>query len=316
MCKPRTQIIVLCNLLLGLFSTTTVAGTLSCPASQHLVSVERDGRVTQGSLEKLRQAYRQGARLRVGWEFDFAGDDEPEISHWADAGFISEFQGVISAQVGDIERQAPRMDEGRIDFNGTAQRWSGLISSDGSLLGRFSDGEPSRHSVASIWCLVEPPSVCEQRWRLVYRNDADGNPVAGEKTHLTDALRHGRSLRMAWGFRRSESPDLAVEHVAEPVFVTATAGEVSAQVPEHIGQQAYLGAGSDTYEDPAVMWRGLLSTNGRFDAAWVHRGTGETLRRLPQRAAVSWYAFGPAPSCEYNDPVDLAIPDGVRRVSK
>ncbi|MEZ0476598.1 transposase [Luteimonas sp. B3_2_R+30] len=78
------------------------------------------------------------------------------MTHWADAPFLSELEGVITAQVGQIERQIPQPGQARIDFREEPQRWSGLLSTDGTLLGqraaprqRASSVVPGRRSVTA-----------------------------------------------------------------------------------------------------------------------------------------------------------------------
>lgn len=286
----------------------------SCPEPSHLATIEADGTVSQGSIDALRAAYRRGASLRVGWELDMDDDGSPEVTHWADASFLSELGGVVTAQVAQIERQIPRRGQARIDFAEGPQRWSGLLSSDGTLLGRYSDGAPRRDRVRASWCLAGgvPRLACVDRWRLAYHHDPDGGRISGDKELLLDAVRRGRPIRVSWGSRSARDPTISVEHVAEPVFVTSTGGELFAQLPEHIAQRAYADPEAARFETPSVMWRGLMGTTGVFDAVWVDRATGEEVRRVPQRAQVAWFVYGPAPSCETEPPVPLAVPGGVR----
>jgi hypothetical protein len=153
-------------------------------------------------------------------------------------------------------------------------------------------------------------------WRLMYRHDADGRPIAGSKEALFTALRRGDPVRVAWGgaFRGRDGAPLSVEHSADPVFVSIAGGrEVIAQIPEHVAQAGYQDEAVATYENGGVLWRGLFSTTGRFDAIWVDRGTGKEVRRFPQRAAVAWLAFAPEPRCDSRPVLDLATPGGVRR---
>lgn len=89
--------------------------------------------------------------------------------------------------------------------------------------------------------------------------------------------------------------------------------EVVVQLPEHIAQHSYVDPSGAAFENAAVMWRGLMSTDGTFDAVWVNRATGEEVRRLPQRAALAWFAFVPPSSCCGQSPIELAVPGGVRR---
>lgn len=289
---------------------TSHADTLSCPSARHLATIETTGEISLGSDDAVIAAYRAGASLRLGWELDFNADGQTDISHWADATFLSEFQGIVSAQVNEIERQSPKRDG--LEFNDTPQRWSGLLSTDGSLLGRFSDGAQKRRQVRSVWCRQDDPAACHHQWRLLYHHDAEGQAISGDKKALFDAIRHGRPLRLTWGLKSARDSNVTVEHVAEPVFVTATGGEVAAQLPEHIAQQSYGDPDRARFAVPGVMWRGLMSTSGTFDAVWVDRATGDEVRRVPQRAAIAWYAFGPGTACD-STPLNMAIPGGVRR---
>lgn len=296
-------------------TTPLWAQSLSCPAHSHLATVEPDGSVSAGSLDKLRDAYRTGSALRIGWEFSFSGDPAPEVTHWAEAAFLTEFENVITAQVGEIERQVLRTGASRIDFGEQPQRWSGLLSTDGTLVGRFSDGEPRRHPVRSVWCLAsgDTSSACSQRWRLAYHHDADGKRITGSKARLSEAVRRGRPFRLAWGFQSERETTISIQHVAEPVFITVSGGEVSAQLPEHVQQQSYADPDRARFDTASVLWRGLMSTTGTFDAVWVDRASGEEVRRYPQRAAIAWYVLGPAPTCETEAAVEIAVPGGVRR---
>jgi len=105
---------------------------------------------------------------------------------------------------------------------------------------------------------------------------------------------------------------MAVEHVAEPVFLTIMKGEdVFVQLPEHIGPTSYSRPDGATFDRSAVMWRGLMSSNGTFDAVLVDRASGREVR-LPQRAGVAWFALLPRTGCDAQEPLTLAVPGGVR----
>ncbi|MEM6318129.1 MAG: hypothetical protein AAF960_10695 [Bacteroidota bacterium] len=71
-----------------------------------------------------------------------------------------------------------------------------------------------------------PPSG----WQKVYKNDADGTALFGQKSDLLDAVRLGYPIRIGWGGNR-------VEHVADADFLTIFDGEeVFAQIRPIIGQ--------------------------------------------------------------------------------
>ncbi|WP_395376805.1 hypothetical protein [Marinicella sp. W31] len=131
-------------------------------------------------------------------------------------------------------------------------------------------------------------------WQLVYKNNRDGEVIEGNKNALMDAVRQGSNLRIAWGVIHPTQKDRYVEHITDPVFVTIASGQhVFVQTPEHIGQTSYWDTEFQDFSSPQVVWRGLLSTTGRFMAVTYNRNTGETIRRAPQKAVMSWYAYIP-----------------------
>lgn len=136
-------------------------------------------------------------------------------------------------------------------------------------------------------------SACAE-WQLLYKNDREGQAIEGRIDDLIDAVRRGLPIRIAWGAARSNQPNSYVEHVAEADFVTVASGQhVFVQIPEHIGQTSYWDTEFQDFNTPQVVWRGLLSTTGRFMAVFYNRSSGETIRRLPQKVVMSWYADVP-----------------------
>jgi hypothetical protein len=297
-----------------------LASALAAPpeslCSNPLLRLDQEGRALHGTKDAVVSAFRAGLPLRVSWSLDGDGDGSPDVSHWADAGFLTEFEGHVFAQLDDIQRQAPRRGEGRIELPPGGLRWTGLLGTSGVLESHFDDGrDASTHQVASEWCIDDRASACATpAWRLVYRHDADGRALSGTKEALFDSVRRGYPLRLSWGFEASvEGRTIAVEHSAEPAFVTImNGGDLFAQLPEHIAQASYFEPEKALFENPSVMWRGLLGTNGAFDAVFVDRATGREVRRLPQRAGVAWFALAPAEACA-PPPLELAVPGGVRR---
>jgi hypothetical protein len=88
--------------------------------------------------------------------------------------------------------------------------------------------------------------------------------------------------------------------------------ELFVQLPEHIAQASYHEPGQAKFDKPAVLWRGLMGTNGSFDAVMVDRASGAEVWRMPQRARIAWFAYAPEVLCA-SDPVRLAVPAGVVR---
>ncbi|WP_223789974.1 hypothetical protein [Marinicella meishanensis] len=134
-------------------------------------------------------------------------------------------------------------------------------------------------------------NTAHAEWQLLYEHDRQGQQLKGSKNALFQAIRDGQKLRVVWRASRSNDPTAFVEHVIEPAFVTnASDQEVFVQTPEHIGQTSYWDTELQDFNAPAVVWRGLLSTTGRFMAVWYDRGSGQVVRRMPQRVPIKWFA--------------------------
>jgi hypothetical protein len=295
--------------------------TPACGAG-HLVTIDSDGAVSRGSKDRLRRAVEHGLPIRVGWTLRSDKPGVPDFSHWTDAGFVTLFEGETFAQIDDIQRQGPVLGKARVMMPAGANRWSGIIGTNGFLESHFGDGtEPRQVKMGSTWCVDARAAACMPQWRLLYRHGPDGAPIDGSKRALVDAVRRGAPLRLAWGIEtKLGARHLTLEHTAEPVFLSVIDGdEVFVQLPEHIGQAAYHEKDKARFDKPGVMWRGLMGSDGTFDAVFVDRATGQEVRRLPQRAGIAWFAELPAPECDAAQgpitqaPVTLAIPNGVQR---
>jgi hypothetical protein len=323
---------LICLFLLFAISCTAVAQQLDlCPG--HLATIEADGTVSHGSKEALLKIVRSGIPIRVGWSLDFNKDGKPELAHWADAMFLSEFEGHVYAQINEIQRQTPKRGKERIDLGEKSQKWTGLIGTNGILAGRFDDDQPATEfRTQSQWCIdsrvprSEWPTLktssgdnsscltnCNPQWRLAYHHETGGKAISGSKDQLFEAVRRGYPIRFAWGSTaQKEETKISVEHAAAPVFLTIMNGsELVVQLPEHIGQTSYWNAADAKFDQPQVMWRGLMGTTGEFDAVFVDRASGKTIQRIPQRARIAWYVFSPDPICESAAAPILAVPGGV-----
>jgi hypothetical protein len=167
-------------------------------------------------------------------------------------------------------------------------------------------------------CITQPARTLDRTpvWQLVYRHDADGRRIAGDEAELIAAIRRGAPVRFAWGVTvvTGDGRAISVEHVAEPVFLTiVNESDVVVHLPEHIAQKAYGDMSGAVFDSAAVMWRGLMTTEGAFDAVWVNRATGEEIRRYAQRVGLSWFAFQAREPVAREPVLELAVPGGVRR---
>ena len=246
---------------------------------------------------------------------NFDDDAEPDVRHWSDGGFLTQFEGEVFAQIDDIQAQGPRPGTASIKMPTQRKRWSGLLGSNGVLESTFDDGEvvPAER-VRSEWCIDGRAACAVPSWRLVYLHDASGAALEGKKSELFDAIRRGYPIRFAWGaaLGTPEKP-ASVEHAAEPVFISIMSdSELFVQLPEHIAQASYHEVARARFDKPAVLWRGLLGTNGSFDAVMVDRANGAEVWRMPQRARIAWFAYAPEALCAAK-PSKLAVHGGVAR---
>ncbi len=236
--------------------------------------------------------------------------------HWSDSGFLTEFEGEIFAQFADIQAQGPRLGKASISMPAKRKRWSGLVGTNGVLESNFDDGEamPSTR-VRSEWCIdgarrlraavVAARSTCTTR-------AAPRSRVRSRRCSMQSvaAIRFASRGALQSARRRSRR---SVEHAAEPVFLTIMGeSELFVQLPEHIAQASYHEPSRAAFGKPAVMWRGMMGTDGSFDAVMVDRASGKEVRRMPQRARIAWFAYAPDPLCA-GKPVKLAERDGVVR---
>jgi hypothetical protein len=136
------------------FVLVSVPAASAQGCSPPLLVVEQDGRVSAGSKERLRSVVRMGLPLRIGWSIDFDRDGKPDLSHWADAAFITEFEGEVFTQIVEIRRQTPKRGEGHVELSAAPLRWTGSIGSTGLLEGAFDDDQkPTRLRVRATWCI-------------------------------------------------------------------------------------------------------------------------------------------------------------------
>lgn len=294
-------------------ASAILSGHASWACDSPLFATGFDRAPAAGSKAALIDAAQRGAPIRVGWELDFDADGAADLAHWADAAFLTLFESEVFAQVDAIHAQSLAPGEAGVTLRADPVAWRGLLSSNGALEGAYSDGAEFPDIAARIaWCDATPPTPA---WRLVYRNGVDGEPLAGSKQALFDAVRAGSPLQLGWGLARDiDGAAASVEHTITPVFVTILNSEhVLAQMPEHIAPRGYWDVDEAFFDDPSVMWRGLMTTEGDFDAVWSNRATGEVVARIPQRAVVSWYAQPTiaAGAASPATPPSLAVPDGV-----
>ena len=122
--------------------------------ARHLVTIETDGSISRGGKDALLRAFHDGLPIRVGWWLDPDGDGKADLAHWADASFLTEFEGHVFTQLPDIQAQSPLRGKARVMMPAGRKRWTGLLGTNGMLEGHFDDGsDPISVRVRTIWCL-------------------------------------------------------------------------------------------------------------------------------------------------------------------
>ncbi len=137
-------------------------------------------------------------------------------------------------------------------------------------------------------------------WQLAFKHDREGNPIAGSKEDLIQAIRSGYSVRIGWGWEREvEGELLHLEHMATPLYLSIIKDEVvSAIIDAHPLLESYLDEQKQTFSEAGNYWQCIMTSQGTFNARVYHRGTGELLKDWPQRHILSWfveYPTHPAP---------------------
>ncbi len=155
------------------------------------------------------------------------------------------------------------------------------------------------------------PGCQAPAWRLLFQNDSEGRDVGGSRRHLLDALRRGSPLRVAWG--TTEPDGRSVVEFADVGFTSLMNGrDLVVQFQPALIQTDYLDPAKAAIRRPPLEWRGLMSTDGRFDAIMLDTEGDTVFRRLAQRARMSWYALAPDPACDHRPVPELAPRDAIR----
>lgn len=131
-------------------------------------------------------------------------------------------------------------------------------------------------------------------WRLILQHDHNGKTLSGSRKALSDALKRGSPMRVAWGEKLQDGR--SVVEFAVPDFISLMAdSEVVVQFPMHILQTNYVDADKAFLRTspPPSVWRALMSSDGHYHQFHYDLKTGEIVRIMYARTAMNWYAFVP-----------------------
>lgn len=115
----RQFIFSILTCLLAVCSTNVIAKE-SIPVLLYHQSAKNE--VLAGSLDALKQAVREGKRIRIYMNLGF-------VEHTMDSGFLSIFNGKVYAQINSIQGQRPNRETGIIELMPYAKH-VGLYSTD------------------------------------------------------------------------------------------------------------------------------------------------------------------------------------------
>lgn len=149
-----------------------------------------------------------------------------------------------------------------------------------------------------VSCQGSKTELSPTGWRMVYKNDREGNPVAGSMDDLISGIRNGYSIRVGWGWEREHGDStLRLEHMAEPLFLSLIQEkDVSVVIDAHPLLDNYIGIDQQKFREGGHIWQTVLTTRGTFNAKVYDRGTGELIRDMPQRQRMTWFVEYPQKS--------------------
>ena len=133
----------------------------------------------------------------------------------------------------------------------------------------------------------------ESDFKVVYKNDKEGNTLAGSKEALIQCIRAGASIKIGWG---SKGKTRSIEHLSEPLWLAVlNETEVIAHLDPHAPATMDWDNLSSSYADTSLInqeWRVVITTKGEFDAIWHDKYNGKLVKRIPQRHPMTWFAKG------------------------
>jgi len=144
-----------------------------------------------------------------------------------------------------------------------------------------------------LCCACQTPKEAKAGWQKVFKNNANGQTVFGNKAQLIDAVRSGYPVRIGWGGNR-------VEHVTDAQFLTIFEGEVFAQIKSIVGQAP--SAINDSVKikfRPENHWTKIAGTNG-YANGFMTNYFKDTIAggNIDRYGETTWYVLYPAHTLE------------------
>ncbi len=128
-------------------------------------------------------------------------------------------------------------------------------------------------------------------WKIIYKNDKEGNTLLGSKQNVIDAIRNGADIKIGWGFQGKRH---TIEHLSTPIWLAVLDGkEVTARLDPHISGTVDWENLTSTFKDTSKLkeeWRVIITTKGEFDAIWYDRKNDTLIKRVPQNHIMTWFS--------------------------
>ncbi len=147
-----------------------------------------------------------------------------------------------------------------------------------------------------------------QEWKLVYKNDKNGQPVYGNKEELLQMARKGYPIRVGWASRRARDTTKSVEHTSDATFVTIANGkELFVQITPFWAQRPDLNSDTLNMTLLPIKSSWILGTNGyRSSVSEDHRK--DTVASYPPEKfgyALNWFVKHSGKATSSKDQIPL-----------
>ncbi len=146
--------------------------------------------------------------------------------------------------------------------------------------------------ISAIILLVScRPEHSNLNYKIVYKNDKDGNTLRGSKKDLISSIRGGAEIKIGWGWKGENH---SIEHLSVPIWIAILdESEVIAHLDPQVLSKTNWDNLSASYKDTTLLhqeWRVVITTKGDFDAVWYDRNNAKVIKRKPQKHTMTWFA--------------------------
>jgi hypothetical protein len=151
----------------------------------------------------------------------------------------------------------------------------------------------ARCCIIVLWTATTLTTASAQdRWKLVYENDANGKAVQGNLGDLVEAIRAGKEVRIYFRMGRPDTPQTFAEHTTsvmfasifnspEGIFVTGQTTPIVGQTPDFKKQHVTL--------KENLEWSLIASTTGQNDHLTRNMVTGEIIFHGTGQWGTQWW---------------------------